>query len=443
VPPQFPTANTRSSYFDPQYTGFQPRFGFAYDVTSKTVVRGAFAIFDDHDNNWIEPIQGGREKWPYAATVVGLVNQQNIEPAGVACRTANGAQTCGPDTVLYNMPAATTFYGPNTPIASGPSTNPRDKTPYAMEYNLTIERAVTNSMTLDVGYVGSLGRKQFVEMTINTAPQAGTGALSTRIPLQSFAPGTTYATDVANSSYNALQVKLDKRFSHGLSFLTSYTFSKCLDSKSDAFSGLGVDAYGLRKFWGRCDYDLTHMFVFSSIYQLPFGRGRALLADGNGVTQAFLGGWDIGGIVTVQSGLPFTIGVTGDPANVGSGSFQRAEEVGNPLPPGFKQTPQEWFNTAAFAEPTFGTFGNSGRNILNLPAYNDVDFYISKNFAITEHKKLQFRAEAFNLLNHPIFGMGYSGVGGGQVMNVGSPGFGQLLSASPARILQFGLKLSW
>ncbi len=443
VPPQFPTANASSHYFNPQYKAFQPRFGFAYNVSSKTVVRGAFAVFDDHDNNWIEPIQGGREKWPYAATVGGLVNQQNIEPASAACRTVNGTPTCGPDTNLYTMPASTTFYGPNTPVASGPSTNPNDKIPYAMEYNLTIEQAITPSMTFDVGYVGSLGRDQFVEMTINTAPTAGTGALTPRLPLQNFDPGTTYATDVANSSYNSLQAKLDKRFSRGLSFLASYTYSKCLDSKSDAFSGLGVDAYGLRRFWGRCDYDLRHMFVFSSIYQLPFGKGRAFLAQGNGVTQAFLGGWDIGGIVSLQSGLPFTIGVTGDPANVGSGSFQTAEEVGNPLPSGFKQTPQEWFDTSAFAEPTFGTLGNSGRNILSLPAYSDVDFYTAKNFRLSERMKLEFRAEAFNLFNHPVFGMGYSGVGGGQVMNVGSPGFGQLLSASPPRVLQFGLKLDW
>ena len=443
VPPQFPVANIRSTFFYPQYKGFQPRFGFAYNVSSKTVIRGAFAIFDEHDNNWIEPIQGGREKWPFAATVSTLVNQQNIEPANVACRTVNGMPTCGPDTNLYSMPASTTFYGPNTPVASGPSTNPHDRIPYAMEYNFTIERAITPSLTLDLGYVGSLGRHLFVEETINTAPTAGTGALTPRLPLQNFGPGTTYANDMANSTYNSLQVKLDKRFSNGLTFLASYTYSKCLDPKSDAFSGLGVDAYGLRRFWGRCDFDLRHIFVFSSVYQLPLGKGRTFLTNANRFTDALLGGWDIGGIVTVESGLPLTIGVTGDPANVGSGSFQRAELVGSPFPAGFKQTPQEWFNTAAFAEPTFGTFGDSGRNIISLPAYNDVDFYASKTFRMTERTRLQFRAEAFNLFNHPIFGMGYAGVGGGQVMNVGAPGFGQLTSASPARILQFALKLAW
>ena len=443
VPPQFPVANIRSTWFNPQYNGVQPRFGFAYNVSPKTVVRGAFAIFDDHDNNWIEPIQGGREKWPYAATVTGLVNQQNIEPASVACRTVNGTPTCGPDTILYDYPASTTFYGPNSPVATGPSTNPRERIPYAMEYNLTVERAITHSLTLDVGYVGSLGRHLFVEQTVNTAPEAGTGALTPRLPLPNFDPGFTYANNIANSTYNALQIKLDKRFANGLTFLASYTYSKCLDPKSDAFSGLGVDAYDLRRFWGRCDFDLRHMFVFSSIYQLPFGKGRTFLTNASGLEDAFLGGWDIGGIVTVQSGLPFTIGVTGDPANVGSGAFQTAELVGNPDPPGFKRTTQEWFNTAAFAEPTFGTFGNSGRNILSLPAYRNFDFYTSKNFAITERFKLQFRAEFFNIFNHPTYGQGYSGVGGGQVMDVGTPGFGELLSASPARIIQFGFKLGW
>jgi hypothetical protein len=267
--------------------------------------------------------------------------------------------------------------------------------------------------------------------------------LTPRLPLPNFDPGFTYANNIANSTYNALQIKLDKRFSNGLTFLASYTYSKCLDPKSDAFSGLGVDAYDLRRFWGRCDFDLRHMFVFSSIYQLPFGKGRTFLTNASGLEDAFLGGWDIGGIVSVQSGLPFTIGVTGDPANVGSGAFQTAELVGNPDPPGFKRTTQEWFNTAAFAEPTFGTFGNSGRNILSLPAYRNFDFYASKNFAITERFKLQFRAEFFNIFNHPTYGQGYSGVGGGQVMDVGTPSFGELLSASPARIIQFGFKLGW
>ncbi len=443
VPPLFPFANVRKSVFDPQFKhNFQPRFGFAYKVKSSTVVRGAFAVFADHSNNLIEGPQGPRVKWPWGVDLTILANQQLLEPASAACRVVNGSQTCGPDTLIYDMPNASTFYGPNSPPNTASAADPRMHTPYAMEYNLMVEHVFTPNTIFDIGYVGSQGRDLLAEMNVNTAPQAGTGPLSSRLPFPNLSPGITYANDVANSNYNSLQAKIERRTSKGLIFLGSYTYSKSLDQTSDAFSG-EPDAYGLSKFYGRSDFDLRHMFTYSTLYQLPLGRGRTYLGGARGVTDAVLGGWDIGAIVTLQTGLPFTVGVTGDPANVGDSNFQHAEQVGNPLPSGFKRTADEWFNTAAFAQPTFGTFGDSGRNILSYPGYNDVDFFASKDFRIREALTLEFRSEFFNILNHPILGSGYSGVGGEQTQTVATPTFGELLTASPAREIQFAMKLLW
>lgn len=435
VPPQFPQANIRKTYFDPHYNGWQPRFGFAYKATEKTVVRGAFSMFHDHTQNLLEAIQAGRAKWPWGGNVSFLVNQQNIQPAASACRNSGGAPNCGPEFFLYNTPPAESYYGPNSPPIAGASTDPHNHTPYVMSYNLTIQRLISSSTTLEMSYVGSLGRNQFVQQTINTARDAGTGPLQARLPFPNFTPGMFYATNIGRSAYNGLQAKLEKRLSQGLSFLGSYTWSKAMDHASDGYSG-NVDAWDLKRYWARSNFDLTHIAVFSSLYQLPFGKNKA-----------FIGGWNIGGVVTLQTGPPFFVAVLGDPANVGCGGCQRAQLVGDPLPTDFVRTTDKWFNTAAFAQPTFGTFGNSGRNILNYPGYQNVDFYLSKNFKVTERINLQFRTEFFNLFNHPTYGpVGVSGSaysGGQQTQTVGTAAFGRLLSASLSREIQFGLKLAW
>jgi hypothetical protein len=145
------------------------------------------------------------------------------------------------------------------------------------------------------------------------------------------------------------------------------------------------------------------MFVFSGVYQLPFGRGKAYLGNSNRFTQALLGGWNVGWILTMNSGQPFSIGSGGDPANVGGGS-QRAQVVGDPNS-GFNQSVQEWFNTAAFVLPAAYTFGNEGKNNMTGPAFKNLDFNATKNFSLTERFTLQFRSEFFDILNHPNFGL--------------------------------------
>jgi hypothetical protein len=167
------------------------------------------------------------------------------------------------------------------------------------------------------------------------------------------------------------------------------------------------------------------------VYELPFGKGKPLLNSAGKLEQAFFGGWNVGGILSIASGAPFSISAGGDLANVGGGT-QRAQVIGDPNT-GYTQSIFQWFNTAAFRTPTPFTFGNAGRNNLRGPSSTGFDFVTYKDFALTERAKLEFRAEFFNLPNHARFGIPNS--------NVQSGAFGRITTAGDPRDIQFALKL--
>ncbi|MBV8866011.1 MAG: TonB-dependent receptor, partial [Acidobacteriaceae bacterium] len=257
---------------------------------------------------------------------------------------------------------------------------------------------------------------------------------SARQPFPQYGGGFSFDENVGNSNYNALQVKAQKNFSAGLSFLLSYTWSKSLDIQSEGQSGSIETIYDYGRDYGPSDFNRTQLFVFSGVYQLPFGKGMSHLSNANGFTNAVLGNWNLAWIATLTTGQPYSIQAGGDPANVGGGS-QRAQVVGSPNS-GFNQSIQEWFNTAAFAVPAPYTFGNEGRNNLTGPSFKNLDFSTYKNFMFTERIGLQFRAEFFNILNHPSF---YT-----PDYTVTDSGFGRITqTANPNanREIQFALKL--
>ncbi|HLH05211.1 MAG TPA: TonB-dependent receptor [Bryobacteraceae bacterium] len=414
APPLYPSPNVRKTYYDPYYKGFQPRFGAAYRAGSKTVLRAAYAMFDDHNNVLVQETQDPRISWP--------------QGVGVSVVDLNRGF---PTTYFNNLPTYASFFNPLQPyVAFG--ADPRNKVPYAMEYNAGVEQQLPAAMVLAVNYVGSLGRHLFIQPTANTALYPGPGAVSARQPFPQYGGSFSFDENVGNSSYNALQVKLQKSLSFGLNFLASYTWSKSLDIQSEGQSGSIETIYDLRRDWGPSDFNRSHLFVFSGIYQLPFGKGKAHLANANAFTTTLLGNWNVGTIVTLNSGQPFSISAGGDIANVGGGS-QRAEVVGDPQS-GFQQSRLEWFNTAAFALPAPYTFGNEGRNNLTGPPLRNVDFITYKDFLFTERMRLQFRAEFFNILNHVNFGLPDT--------NVQDTSFGQINSTATApREIQFALKL--
>jgi hypothetical protein len=417
VPPSFPTATGPKGFFNPQYNGWEPRFGLTYQATNHTVIHTAFAMLDDHNNTLVQENQNIRLSWP----------------SGIAANLTS-LDLAVPTVYLGNLPPASSLLGGLAPYASYGG-NPDNKIPYSLQYNMGIQQQLTNSMVMKMDYVGSVSRHQYIVPEANTALYPGPGPISARQPFPQYGGPFSFSWNNAPASYNALQAQVQKSLSNGLFFLASYTWSKSLDWQSDPYVNSEPNFYNLKADWGPSDYNRTHLFVFSGVYQLPFGRGKSFMSNPSGFVQAVAGNWALGTIVTLNSGAPFNVLAGGDVANTG-GPNQRAERtrVDPYSSPGFHQTAADWLNKAAFEVPTAFTFGNESRNDLVGPAYKNVDFNAAKSFPIHEDLNLQFRAEFFNFFNHTNYSNPDNGVQDGA--------FGQILSASgPGREIQFALKL--
>jgi carboxypeptidase family protein len=420
VAPQFPTATCPSGYFYSQYNGWEPRFGLTYRPANHTVVHTAATILDDHNNTLIQENQNIRLSWP-----------------GGALPTLSSLDIGLPTNAYWNaLPAAASFLGAKNPFGVSYGADPHNKIPYSIEYNLGIEQQLQEHLTLKADYVGSVGRHGYIADTTNTAVTPGPGSIQPRALYPQY--GTfNYSLNGMNSSYNGLQVELNKQMSFGLSFKTSYTWSKSLDLQSDPYSAQPVDYYNLHADWGPSDYNRPQMFVFSGLYQLPVGKGKRLLNSVNAFTDNVVGGWTVGSIITLNSGAPTNAYASGDVANTGWPS-QRAQRTGtNPyLSSGGGTALKQWLNPAAFTQPTQFTRGNESRNDVHAPSYKDMDFNVAKSFPLFETSKLIFRAEMFNLFNHTNYG--------NPNQTVGSSGFGQIDSANGyGRLVQFALKVQF
>jgi hypothetical protein len=233
------------------------------------------------------------------------------------------------------------------------------------------------------------------------------------------------------ANYNALQATLEKRFSGGFQLLASYSYSRCMDTGSNQSGPITVSM--LFQNYAPCDYNLPQNLTLSSLYALPVGKGKAFLGNANRLVDGILGGWELAGILTARSGLPYTPVISGDTANTGVGG-QRPNVVGTAA--ASDPTVNAWFNVNAFAVPNKYTYGNSGRNILQADGLTQLDVTLEKRFAITERSQLQFRAEAFNLLNQATFASPNA--------TIGSSSAGIVTSTLNAnRILQLALKFSF
>jgi hypothetical protein len=319
-----------------------------------------------------------------------------------------------------------------------------------MEFNFGIERQLTPNTNLSVQYVGSQSRHQWGVYGYNQPlpNKMGPNAFPDGQPFP-FLPGVfEMDDDIFNSNYNSLQAKLEKRFSQGISFLVSYTYSRCLDVYSGDFNGWPEQTYNMRADYGPCDQNFPQLFSFSGVYQLPFGQGRHF---GSGVGRglnALVGGWNVSGIAAADSGAPFTVFLPVDNANVGTSQRPNFVPGCQLRPSGFQQNPYHWYNTACYTMPAPYTFGDVSRNSLRGPDFRDVDFALFKDFKLTESKTLQFRSEFFNLPNRANFSPpggsatgSYSSLGGSVSSTFGTPTFMQIFSASAAREIQFALKL--
>ena len=331
--------------------------------------------------------------------------------------------------------------GGAAPVPPSLTTYDRDlRTSYAQQWNFTVESELFEDTVLTVGYSGTRGTKLIGARDIN---QPGPSPVQPNYrPLPTFSDINLIASGF-DSVYHSLQAQFQCRLQSGLTGLFSYTWSKSIDNASNFFASSGdanfpQDSNNLAAERARSSFDVPHRFTGSFVYQLPFGPGRSVGDSWTGAKAAALSGWQLNGIVTLQSGQPYTVALPGelDNSNTGRTSYgfgagDRPNLVGDPNLP--NPDPQQWFDPSAFSMPPYGTFGNAGRNIVTGPGLANVDFSVTKDFGLAESATLQFRAEVFNLLNTPNF------------LNpnifYGTPGFGRTLAARDGREIQLGVKL--
>jgi hypothetical protein len=439
--------------------GFAPRVGFAWDPTghSKWLVTSAYGIF-------YEPYytgQGGPLQSPISAPPYLQTQQISLTPTTFLNFS---------DPYFGNPPPNGTFATPLTNLTLAPNL----PLPYSQDWDLNVQRSLGSDLLLEVGYVGTKGTKlpRFVEANpaiyipgvdssgnpISTSSNADFRRIHSGCTLDPTSPPCTYSSTgliegIANSSYNALEASLTKRFSHGLSFLASYTYSKTIDDASSfnmtgsaakpvaGENDLAQDPFNLGAERGRSLFDSRHRFVLSYQWSLPFWR------QPYGWYQHAFGDWQINGIVTMMSGTPFTVfdstdfSVQGSAPEITGFFSNRPNLVPGQNPNSGPRTPGAWLNASAFQRITqdpnspVQQFGTAGRNIAQGPGYADWDFSAFKNIRVAEGKEFQFRAEFFNFLNHPNFHLPDS--------DIGSSTFNQILEAQAPRLIQFALKFSF
>jgi len=303
---------------------------------------------------------------------------------------------------------------------------------YSEQWFLDLQRELPYDTLMTIGYTGNEAHHQIVPLNYNLpyGPAASTVASRRIFP---YYTNVTRQMSLGNSIYQALLWKMEKRFSKGLSFLSAFTWSHAIDDLIEVGNGTnGNDAvvpWNVELNRGNSYSDIRRQWAFSAAYELPFGKGKAWLNTG-GIVNTLLGGWQLASLVSLRSGIPFTVVTNGGITNAGGGD--RPNRIGNGTLSGDQQSIYRWFNTSAFVVQPQYTYGNAGRNILFGPGLRNLDLSLSKTFPITENKRLQFRAESFNFTNTPAFGQPAA------TLNV--PSVGQITSAGDPRRIQFGLK---
>ncbi|PWT90441.1 MAG: hypothetical protein C5B55_09740 [Blastocatellia bacterium] len=435
---------------------FGPRLGIAYRFNDKTVMRAGYGVI------WIEmagiTTPFTTPQFPFIQTV-SQRTLDNITPAFVL--------STGPSVAPVGLT-------PDAGLGQGVFTVDSDLgSGYAQQWNFAVQRELMKNMVVEVAYAGSkITHVGIPDVNINqlTVSQLAMGtALLTRVPNPFFGqiprssslgdptipvgqllkpyPRFTnvdfYRNNVGNTNYNALQAKLEQRFSHGLSFLVSYTRSKLIDEASSVFDATILtgpianfpvaDSFNRKLERDVSNGDMLNVFVTSFTYELPFGKGKRFATSG--VASKIFGGLELAGVATMQSGLPLAVTqVTNFNAFAGFGT-QRPNLVFDPNLPSSQQTTAQFFNTAAFNIAPQFTIGNASRNPVRGPHYRNLDMALIKRVYFGEARSFEFRAEVFNLTNTPPLGA--------PATVAGAAGFGSIISAGDPRVIQFGAKFNF
>jgi hypothetical protein len=415
--PGVPRAGAEGDYND-----FAPRAAIAFDLTGdgKTVIRAGYGIYTAF--TIYNMLQGNQISTPfrYYQTINDTTLADPLAPIG------GSPFPFRKDRNLLEFPNGSNYSFLDFNARNG----------YVQQYNFSVQRQFGKDWSAEVAYVGNAGRKLTGGQDLN-APVAGPNATSSNInqrrPYWPVFRSLSVASGFVNSSYNALQARLEKRLGQGLTVLASYTAGRAIDESSWHDSGPEWTDMRNRKLnRGRSDFDRAQTASISYVWQVPF------TSRFKGVAGAILDGWEASGIATFYSGLPVGVFSGRDNDFDGNTANDKPDVVGewmlDPNRPR-QEVIQKWFDPAAFVVNPRGRIGTLGRNVVNGPGFKSIDLSIGKQFRITEQKYLQFRAEAFNAMNW---------------VNLSNPEgrlsratFGRISSAQSPRILQFGLKFAF
>ena len=376
------------------YSNIQPRVGFAYLLTPKLVMRGAYGRFYDNWAGLTENQSNYTQLWPNIA-FVGAPGGFNLfgPPTGLA-----------QDPFNFGNVSDTAIQPPPTPFGDlnvSPYTDPNLKNGYSDEYNFGFQDAITENMVLAVNYVGSHNGRIATSITENalTSPN-GTAPYSYILPMP-------YTRSLSSTDYNSLQISSQMHLHSGFMYTLAYTWSKALTTGCDGFdSGCQIqNPYDLKLDRGPAAYDQPHIFSGSFVLPLPFGSGQ-WMSSGNGFVNQVIGGWQLNGIVTMSSGPRYDVQDDNGISSINNFyGVERADVVGDSQKStaGYQLDKLHPININAFADPAPGTFGNMGRNSLHADWSRNLDLSLFRAFALGQDRKLEFRAEAFNATNTPVF----------------------------------------
>jgi len=402
----------------PKYL-FSPRFGAAYRVTPSTVVRGGAGIYwqplttDPFLNLSLNPPFVQSLAATYDLTTVATFDRTNP---------------------LLNSPAA---------AIAAEALQHHVKDAYISEWNLTVEHLIGANL-FSVGYLGNKGTQLYSFSSPNLAPP-GPGPIQPRRPYTNFG-GISFEQSGTDSSYEALQAKMERRFTNGLAYTVSYAYGKCLDTSDGTYIESQSDSYqqpnNRKAEKSVCEFDVRHALTFSYIYELPFGHGKAVLGSASGVAGKLISGWQLQGLTSMFSGDHRLI-VTNSWDNLNNGGIGYPDRVCDPNLGRGQSNAQKvamFFNTACFAAPGGGTvgvpnyiYGDSSRHPLDSPGLMNWDLALQKDTVATERLRIQFTAEAFNVFNRVNFAPPNASFGTAQ--------FGTITAANPGREIQFGIKM--
>jgi hypothetical protein len=391
---------------DPIYTNIGPRFGIAYKVTPTLVVSGGYGMIYDNVTGGIQSIRDRLFNWPYNSAQNPVFNNTG-QPIQTMSAVVPGLST------INSLPASTPFSG------LGWYYDPHLKNHYSHQWNAEVQKQFTSSLVASVAYVGSVDRHLPVWGKDNNSPNPGGAGLDRPFPwAQTALEGTSRGT----SSFNAMEARVDKHLTHGISFGTGLTWSKAMDNGAGGLYAAETGPQGMADFQiynninvnrGESANSLKFIYYGWGLAELPFGKGRAFLT--HGVGSAILGGWQVNTNISAHSGAPLGMSAFGvDLANIGDTLWFfggiRANQSGSAAVS--HPTKSKWFNPAVFTAPS-GTYGNAGRVSAFTPSFAQVDFSLMKGFMIKDKVNIQFRPEFLNVFNIQNYGTPGTTVGAG------------------------------